>query len=310
VGGENRASCAHKKPFDPSRCFPPEARITPTSCHGIGPEALAGRRSPESSFGRVVPHGEHAEGSSARGPLARVGGIEARLRIKITAIESVEPLPRKLHQVGGRGLLGAHRRPASWPATSSRSTPRSCAAIMCSSSSSLPPGVSTSLAAAHIPAGAQPQLLGSARRREVPDPRPRLKVRRRLRRGLPRRRHQGDPDSASGTQGKRVRRALRPHRPSRVPRLATDPRTTPARPGSTCLRRSLQPPAPAPCAGPLSAGPPRTSTTTHNRNRQTTRSLRRRVPRVLPGRSMSATGFWHPTGRGFLSAQGGARRSW
>jgi hypothetical protein len=57
---------------------------------------------------------------------------------------------------GARGRAGAsscgHRRRASWPVTSSRSKPRSCAATMCSSSSSFRADVSTSPAVARIPA--------------------------------------------------------------------------------------------------------------------------------------------------------------
>jgi transposase len=138
--------------------------------------------------------------------------------------------------------------------------------------------------------------LGPAPRRsgpsEVPDPRPRLEVRRRLRRGLPRRRHQGDPHSASGAQGECVRRALRPHRPDRVPRLAVDPRTPPARPGPACLRRSLQPRTPAQGA--------RSITTSSGRRRplpdrrpggQAKGSTRRPRARVLPGRGVREQGF-------------------
>jgi len=61
-------------------------------------------------------------------------------------------------------------------------------------------------------------------------------LRRQLRRGLPLRGHQGDPDAVSGAPGECIRRALRPHRADGVPRLATTPRTAPTRPGPTCLR--------------------------------------------------------------------------
>ena len=50
----------------------------------------------------------------------------------------------------------------------------------------------------------------------VPDPRPRQQVQRRLRRGLPQRRDQGHPNTDPRATGKRLRRTLRPHRPSRV----------------------------------------------------------------------------------------------
>jgi hypothetical protein len=64
----------------------------------------------------------------------------------------------------------------------------------------------------------------------------------------------------SGASGERIRRALRPHRPDGVPRLAIDPRTAPARPGPARLRGALQPRASAPGARPMSASPARAGT--------------------------------------------------
>jgi putative transposase len=87
--------------------------------------------------------------------------------------------------------------------------------------------------------GAQPQPRRSARGREVPDPRPRRQVRRRLRRGLPRRRHRGDLDAVPLATGQRARRALRADRTHGVPGLDADPRTAPPRPRPTHLRRAL-----------------------------------------------------------------------
>src|SRR5437763_1226632 len=48
-------------------------------------------------------------------------------------------------------------------------------------------------------AGAQLRLQPTARRRAIPDSRPRLEVQRRLRRGLPQRSHQSDPHPAAGS---------------------------------------------------------------------------------------------------------------
>ena len=101
----------------------------------------------------------------------------------------------------------------------------------------------------------KPELFRNSRRGEVPDPRPRLEVRRQLRRGLPQRRRQSNPDALSGAPGKRLRRALCPHRPRRVPRLAIDSRIAPARAGPERLRRALQPRAPAQGARPMPASP-------------------------------------------------------
>jgi hypothetical protein len=56
----------------------------------------------------------------------------------------------------------------------------------------------------------------------LPDPRPRQQVHRRLRRRLRKRRHQDHQDTGASAEGERERRALRSHRPRRVPRLATD----------------------------------------------------------------------------------------
>ena len=66
----------------------------------------------------------------------------------------------------------------------------------------------------------------------------------------------GDADSASGAQGERICRALRPHGPSRVPRLAIDPRTAPARPGLTRLRRHYNSERPHRALGRRPPAPP------------------------------------------------------
>src|SRR5712691_855072 len=74
------------------------------------------------------------------------------------------------------------------------------------------------------PASAESQLLRRLRADALPDPRPRQQVHLRLRRGLPQRRDQSDPHADPRTTGKRVRGALRSHRPRRVSSLAADAR--------------------------------------------------------------------------------------
>ena len=77
-----------------------------------------------------------------------------------------------------------------------------------------------------------------------------------------------------------------------VPRLATDPRTAPARPGPARLRRALQPRAPAQGARPLSASPGRADAATGRRcGGQAQGSTRRPRARVLPGRGVMDQGF-------------------
>src|SRR6266571_8353968 len=66
------------------------------------------------------------------------------------------------------------------------------------------------------PASAESQLLRRLRADALPDPRPRQQVHLCLRRGLRQRRDQSDPHADPRTTGKRVRGALRSHRPRRV----------------------------------------------------------------------------------------------
>ena len=80
-----------------------------------------------------------------------------------------------------------------------------------------------------ILASAQPQLHRRLPAHPVPDPRPRQQIHHCLRRGLPQRRDQSDPHTDPRSTGKRLRRAVRPHDPSRVSRLAPDPGPTPPR---------------------------------------------------------------------------------
>jgi putative transposase len=115
------------------------------------------------------------------------------------------------------------------------------------------------------PAGAQPQLRRPVRADAVSDPRPRQQVQWRLRRGLPQRRHSGDPHTDPRTASERLRRTLRPHHPGRVSRLATDPRPPPPRAGTTRLHAhynrerphrglKLRPPDPATAIQPPGTG--------------------------------------------------------
>ena len=90
------------------------------------------------------------------------------------------------------------------------------------------------------PAGAQPRPRPRGPGRALPDPRPRQQVQRPLRRGVPQRRHPDRQDAGAGAEGKRHRRALRPNRPRRVPRLAADPQPPPPRARPARLRRPLQ----------------------------------------------------------------------
>jgi Homeodomain-like domain len=75
--------------------------------------------------------------------------------------------------------------------------------------------------------------------------RPRQQVHGVVRRGVPQRRHPNRPHTRARTASERLRRALCPHRPHRVPRLAPHPRPPPPRTGATDLCRPLQQRAPA-----------------------------------------------------------------
>jgi hypothetical protein len=129
-------------------------------------------------------------------------------------------------------------------------------------------GCTTSPTGGWVTQQAQPQLRRPVRADAVSDPRPRQQVQWRLRRDLPRRRHSGDPHTDPRTASERLRRTLRPHRPGRVSRLATDPRPPPPRAGTTRLHRPLQPRAPTPRAQTAPARPSyRDPTTWHRQNR-------------------------------------------
>jgi hypothetical protein len=80
-------------------------------------------------------------------------------------------------------------------------------------------------------------------------------------------------------------RALRPHRPRRVSRLAADPRAPPPRTSATPLHHALQRRAPPPRTRAPST---RTGNRSHNRSRDhAPRSTRRTHPRTPPSCSMN-----------------------
>ena len=92
------------------------------------------------------------------------------------------------------------------------------------------------------PAGAPVRLdaPGATGIASLPDPRPRQQVHARLRRRLRQRRHPNHQDTRASAEGERDRRALRPHRPRRMPRLAADREPTPPRARPPRLRRPLR----------------------------------------------------------------------
>ena len=94
----------------------------------------------------------------------------------------------------------------------------------------------------------------------LPDPRPRRQVHPRLRRCLRQRRHPGGQDAGASAEGERHRRALRPHRSPRVPRLAADREPATPRARAPRLRGSLQRAQAAPLAGSRTAGGDRSRT--------------------------------------------------
>jgi hypothetical protein len=132
----------------------------------------------------------------------------------------------------------------------------------------------------------------------LPDPRSRLEVQRRLRRGLPQRGDRDRPNTDPRSTGQRVCRALRRHRAARVPRLDPDHRPSPTRARPAHLRRSLQQPSSTSWPGTHAA--PAATRSPPRRSRRSApdpppRSTRWAHSRVQRGR-VSPTGFTHPTG--------------
>ena len=105
------------------------------------------------------------------------------------------------------------------------------------------------------------------------------------------------PHAGGSAEGERGCRALRPHRPSGVSRLAPDPQPPPSRTGAPRLRRALQRPPATPSAKPDAARPAAATTPARDligtRPPRAPRSTGRANPRIRL-RSMR-TGFAHPT---------------
>ena len=91
--------------------------------------------------------------------------------------------------------------------------------------------------------------------------------------------------ASASAEGEREHRALRPHRPSRVSRLAPDPQPSPSRARARDLRRPLQPPPATSSAQPDAARPEAANAAARDlgiRPHRTPRSPRRTNPRIRP----------------------------
>jgi hypothetical protein len=147
-----------------------------------------------------------------------------------------------------RAFLRGQRQRACSRSTSSPSKQSRCNGCTCSSSSSSAADASTCPAAPHSdrklghPTGTPVRLdhSGATRIVSLPDPRPRQQVHPRLRRRRQKRRHRDRQDAHTSAEGERVRRALRPHRPRRMPRLAPDHEPETPRARSPRLHRPLR----------------------------------------------------------------------
>src|SRR6266511_5138194 len=144
------------------------------------------------------------------------------------------------------------------------------------------------------PAGPQPQLHRGVRADAVPNPRPRQQIHGGLRRGLPQRRHQSDPHPDPCTTSERLRRALRPHRPCRVSRLAAHPRPPPPRGGAARLHGALQPRTPPPRTRSPDPRDRRRGPFTYGRKDPPPGPTGRTHPRVPPSRGVSRTRILKP----------------
>ena len=100
--------------------------------------------------------------------------------------------------------------------------------------------------------------------------------------------NQGHPHTDPCATGKRLRRALRPHHPRRVSRLAADRQPPASRTRAPHLHDSLQPRTPASSTQPSAARSDRWNRSTRRRGDRTPRPPWRPHPRVLPSRGMSA----------------------
>ena len=287
---------------------------TASSCDGDGPTRARGqgdrRSTPRRASSCCGSRVRTRAGAISGSPASSRSSASPSRRARFAGCSRAPALDRLHGEADPPGASSsAARQRASSPATSSRLRLPSCAATTCCSSSSSRADASTSPASAptRTAAGSPSRRATSAsaarshERRFLIHDRD-AKFSRGLRRGLPHRRRQGDPDAVPGAARQRLRRALRADRPGGVPGLAADPRASSPRARPARLRRPLQPPSARTARWPpVRRIPPRTLTTADNRSRQATRSPRRRAPRVLPGRRMTEPTFWHPSGRGGTS---------
>ncbi len=128
---------------------------------------------------------------------------------------------------------------------------------------------------------------GAATAVSPPHPRPRQQVHPRLRRSLRQRRNRDHQDAGASAEGERVRRTLRPHRPRRMPRLATNREPPPPRTRAPHLRRPLQQPQAAPVTrsqASRSPGSPAADSALAHSPRRAPRPTRRTTPRIQPRR--------------------------
>jgi hypothetical protein len=201
---------------------------------------------------------------------------DASARASGTRASAVDAAPAASGPSGGRGS-GATARPAVRARESTVGLPSDCGELLTLGTRVSPSTVRRLLLAA----GFTP-----APRRSAPNWRDFLRQRR-LRRGLPQRSDQGDPRADPRTACEGPCRAVRPHRPRRVSRLAADPRPPPPRTSATPLHNALQRRAPTP-----RTRAPSTPTTdrSHNCDRsqdQAPRPTRRTHPRIPPSCSMN-----------------------